>query len=169
MDLGPKRNFKPPSRLDNGPLPTQANVPEVTPVPPTAVSITPTPASAANRRDRTTEFHTIECWVPDRNSPITATSSEKFTAVRIAEWLKEPIPVTVRQPGVKPAAGLRLVCREQKNSMEWPFDKDTLEAMNKALGMPRNYSYFGVAKSGGCGNYLRNRRQQSMPLSILRT
>jgi len=169
MDLGPKRSPRPPTRLEqpfgNGLLPTQANIPGLAPVPPTAVSTTPGSTSASNKRDGITKFHTIECWVSDRISPITTSSSKTFTAVQIAEWLKKPIPAMAGHSGAKPAAGLRIVCREQKNSMGWPFDKVTLEAMHDALGMPRNYSYFGVAKSGGCGKYLRNHGQQSMAIS----
>jgi hypothetical protein len=84
--------------------------------------------------------HKIECWVFDRVSPITASTGGTFIKDQIIDWLKAAM-----EDGMRPAAGLRIVCREQEGSMKWPFDKATFEAIQDALGLP---------KSGACGKYL---------------
>jgi hypothetical protein len=53
-----------------------------------------------------------------------------------------------------PAAGLRIVCREQEDSMKWPFDKAAFEAIQDALDLLKIYSYFNLPKSDACGKYL---------------
>ncbi|KAH7014874.1 hypothetical protein EDB80DRAFT_889168 [Ilyonectria destructans] len=70
----------------------------------------------------------------------------------ITGWLKEPSPATYN--GARPAAGLRLLCKEQKTSIKWPFDKATFSAIQESLGLPATYSYLNMPKSGSCGKYL---------------
>jgi hypothetical protein len=143
MDQGPERDPKPPARLKQPP-----NGPLLAPV-----ILTPPPAPAP------VKVHKVECWVFDGASPITASTGGTLTKDQIIDWLKAPSPAM--EGDVRPAAGLRLVCREQEDSMKWPFDRVTFEAIQDALGLPKTYSYFNLPKSGACGKYLEISGQPS--------
>ena len=134
MDLRPPRDLKPPARIkpSNG--------------------LAPVPKTSTAKDARTTEVHMIECWVFSQGQPVSQSPSGSFTKDQITEWLKAPKPATT--DGVTPAAGLRLVCYEQRDSMKLPFDKDTFEAIQDAVGLPKTNSYLHMAKSGACGKYL---------------
>jgi hypothetical protein len=117
-----------------------------------AESVEPPSVSAPVEKAGIVKVYKVECWVFDEVSPITASTDGTFTKDQIIDWLKTPSPAM--EDDVRPAAGLRIVCREQEDSMKWPFDKATFEAIQDALGLPKIYSYFNLPKSGACGKYL---------------
>ncbi|KAF8732425.1 hypothetical protein AX14_004379 [Amanita brunnescens Koide BX004] len=145
MDQGPERISKPPARLKQGLL-----------QPPVISGLTPPlvpPAFApAEKPGVALKVHKVECWVFDRMSPITASTGGTLTTDQITNWLRAPSPTT--KGDVRPAIGLRLLCLEQEDSMKWPFDKGTFEAIQHALGLTKTSSYFNLPKSGACGKYL---------------
>ena len=113
---------------------------------------TPLPAPATVEKVGVAKVHKVECWVFDGAEPITTSTGGTFTKCQITDWLKAPSPAI--EGGSMPVAGLRMVCWEQQDSMKWPFDRATFEAIQDVLGLPRTYSYFNLSKSGACGKYL---------------
>ena len=98
------------------------------------------------------KVHQVECWLFDRVLPITASTGGTLTTDQITDWLKKPSRTI--KGDTRPAVGLRLLCLEQEDSMKWPFDKVTFEAIQHALGLTKTSSYFNLPKSGACGKYL---------------
>jgi hypothetical protein len=145
MDQDPERDPKPPARLKQPPSGFSL----------ASIILTPAsspPASAPAEKAGIAKVYKIECWVFDGVSLITASTGDTFTKDQITDWLKTPSPAM--EDGMRPAAGLRIVCREQEDSMKWPFDKATFEAIQDALDLSKIYSYFNLPKSDACGKYL---------------
>ena len=145
MDQGPERISKPPARLKQG-LSQAPAILTPAPLPPAFAPVHRRKAGVALK------VHKVECWVFDRVPPITASTGGTLTTDQIADWLKAPSPIM--KGDVRPAVGLRLLCLEQEDSMKWPFDKVTFEAIQHALGLTKTSSYFNLPKSGACGKYL---------------
>jgi hypothetical protein len=92
-----------------------------------AESVESPSASAPVEKAGVVKIYKVECWVFDEVSPITVSTDGTFTKDQIIDWLKTPSPAM--EDDMRPAAGLRIVCREQEDSMKWPFDKATFEAI----------------------------------------
>ncbi|KAF8336171.1 hypothetical protein F5887DRAFT_575887 [Amanita rubescens] len=145
MDQGPDRISKPPARLKQGLL--QAPV-ILTPAP------LPPASAPVQKAGVALKVHKVECWVFDQVPPITASTGGTLTTDQITDWLKAPSPTIIQKGDVRPVVGLRLLCLEQEDSMKWPFDKVTFEAIQHTLGLTKASSYFNLPKSGACGKYL---------------
>ena len=153
MEFGPQHD--PPSRTrqhrEVDPVSREQVHVVIHPSPPPATA--PAPPEAPNEKSAPTNIHKVECWVFDKaSSPTTSHTTGAFTKAEVIKWLKEPNLASTNS--VKPAAGLRLLLREQKTSIEWPFEKSTFAAIQEALGMPATSSYLHLPKSGACGKYL---------------
>ncbi|KAH8670661.1 hypothetical protein BGZ61DRAFT_483009 [Ilyonectria robusta] len=149
MDLTPERDLNPSARTEQQ-VHQIFHQPQLVPsrLPPRRASL-----AIPNEKSVPTNIHKVECWVYDGNHlPSTSYAHGTFTKDEITSWLKAPSPATYN--GVKPAAGLRLLCREQETSIKWPFDKATFGAIQEALGLPATVSYLNMPKSGACGKYL---------------
>ncbi|RYP76693.1 hypothetical protein DL771_001615 [Monosporascus sp. 5C6A] len=149
MDLEPGRDLNPPARTKQEVQPVLQRPQLVTsPLPPRGASL-----ALPDEKSVPTDIHKVECWVFDGNYlPSTSYAHGTFTKDEITGWLKEPNPAT--KDGIRPAAGLRLLCREQEISIKCPFDNTTFGAIQEALGLPATYSYLNMPKSGACGKYL---------------
>jgi len=146
MDQRPERKAPPPARIKKPP-----NGPVLLPPSP--------PVAAPSQKAGVTKLRKIECWVFNGVQPTTASAGGTFTKEDITDWLKGPGPTLAG--GVRPTAGLRLICREQEDSMKWPFEKATFDAIQNVLGLPKTYSYLTMPKSGGCGTCLEIAGQPS--------
>lgn len=97
------------------------------------------------------KVHTVECWVFDQVRPITRSAGGTLTTDQITNWLKAP---SLMKGDSRPAVGLRLLCLEQEDSMKWPFDKVTFEAIQHALGLTKTSSCPNLAPVGSILGYL---------------
>ena len=142
MDLGPKRDRQPP--LNNGTLAQSA--PTIT------INSTSVPGSSASLANSKIHLYKIACSVFDGDKSIKSAVAGLADKDHISAWLNEPSPSLAG--GGKLVAGLRLVCLTQKDSIQWPFNKPTMEAIHHTMGLPSTHPYLTMAKSGACGTYL---------------
>ena len=108
--------------------------------------------------EETTAIHAIQCWVYDGcQSPITG--CEEIGESDIESWLRQPGLIDYKPA---PAAGLRLLCRQQETSGTLPFKTDTLDTINEILGLTEAHSYLNTRGAGVCGHYLENSNQPGL-------
>ena len=119
----------------------------------------PNESLLSSRRDQKTAINTIQCWVYDScQRPITGCGEIGESDIEC--WFRQP---SVRSIDNKPAsAGLRLLCRQQKTSRTLSFKKDTLEKINKVLGLTEAHAYLNTRGAGVCGHYLENPNQPGL-------
>ena len=106
-----------------------------------------------------TAIHAIQCWVYGGcQSPITG--CDEIGESDIESWLRQP---GRRYHDNEPAsAGLRLLCRQQQTSWTSPFKIDTLEMINRVLGLTEAHAYLNTRGAGVCGHYLENPNQPGL-------
>lgn len=147
--------------MDQGPAPPNVNPPPRIQQPlfngsvPAAFIPTPVPSTWTEPAAAGVQLHKLECWVFDKGiSPTTTSTHGAFTKEHITDWMRAPTPSLGNNALARPTAGLRLVCREQRDSMKWPFDRAMFEALHEALGLPKSCLYLQTSQSGACGKYI---------------